>query len=309
MTGRVALDLCPPDTDRFAWAEHRAEFHRAESLETLPYPVQLDLELNGGCNMACPFCPHGYEDVPNRQMPRETAERLIREAVALGTRSLKLNYINEPLLRFDLVELIECARAEGMLNVYFVTNGTLLKPHRRRALLHSGLTKLFVSIDAVTAETYDAQRLGGCFQSVVGNVEAFIRERDALGNTHPLVVVSFLVNGLNAHERAAFEQRWVGLADVVSYQPTNEVPGRKTGLPLMPSRPISGCKFPFKQIVVNHRGVIMPCCKLAGRVLAIGNVWAITLAEAWERMAPLRAVHAEGRWLEHRVCADCLRCR
>jgi len=305
---RDAFNRCPPWIQERQWAEFIAKYKASERLQFWAHPIQLDVELNGGCNMSCPFCLHGYEQRPNLAMPVRVYKNLVDQAVDLGARSLKLNYINEPLMRRDLEELIEYATARGMLNIYFVTNGLLLTPPRRKRLLGSTLTKLFCSIDAVTAETYDRQRTSGRFDRVVGNVEAFIRERNEAGYEFPLVLVSFLKNQLNEHEAEAFAEKWVGLADVVSFQKMNEVPDVETGLTFHYSDPDMGCKFPFKQIVVDHRGVMLPCCKLTSKDLALGNVASMTLAEAWSEMEPLRRMHAANEWHEHPVCGHCMRC-
>lgn len=304
--GAEAFDLCPPGVDEAAWRAFQDRFRRAESLDPTAGPVQLDLELNGGCNMACPFCVHGYEAIPNALLDGEVARRLIREAVALDIRSLKLNCINEPLLRRDLEDIVDYAVDAGIFNVYFVTNGILLTEARRARLLASRLTKVQVSIDAATADTYDLQRRSGQFARVVENTRALIRERNAAGSRFPVVMVSFLVNASNQHEAARFRDEWVGVADVVSFQRMNEVPDRETGLVVDHTAPRTGCKFPAKQVVVDHRGRYRPCCKLAGEKLAQGDVSTSTLADAWEQFADLRSLHAEGRWTENEVCRRCI---
>jgi radical SAM protein with 4Fe4S-binding SPASM domain len=306
--GREAFDRCPPNADPKPWAEFLAKYKAGERLEFLSHPIQIDIELNGGCNMNCPFCLHGYETIPNRKMPVAMYEQLVRDAVAFGVRSLKLNYINEPLMRNDLEDMIRFAHGAGILNTYFVTNGSMLSPKRRRRLLYSGLTKLFCSIDAVTADTYDRQRTSGLFKRVRGNVRAFIRERNEAGRQFPLVLVSFLQNQINHHEAEAFAEEWVGLADVVSFQKMNEVPDHATGLTFEYDDPDMGCKFPFKQIVVDHNGLLLPCCKLSSKKLPLGNVAAITLEQAWASMGHLRKMHAANAWQSHPVCSHCMRC-
>ena len=59
----------------------------------------------------------------------------------MGTKSIKLNYINEPLLRKDLEEAIQYAKSKGIINIYFVTNGSLLTEQRIEALLQSGVLR------------------------------------------------------------------------------------------------------------------------------------------------------------------------
>ena len=303
-----AFDLCPPDVSEMDWAEFLQEYKAAENLERVDKPIQIDIELNGGCNMNCPFCLHGYEVIENRSMDDATYGHVIQQAVDMGVKSLKLNYINEPLMRRDLESKIEYAKSQGILNVYFVTNGALLSRKRRTKLRQSGLTKLFISIDATTEETYNRQRRNGLFNKVVSNVEAFINERNDAGQQFPLVLVSFLVNKLNQHEAEAFREKWVGLADIVSFQKMNEVPNHDTGLTVHYDEPDHGCKFPAKQLVVDHLGSIQPCCKMGGKSLKSGNVYTTTLAKAWNGYAELRDMHRENRWQDHPVCAACMRC-
>ena len=174
--GKDALYAVPPDTDPVAWDDYISDQHSAEHFDNTPSaPLQIDFELNGSCNMACPFCIHGSgEGRINAELDFETYVKLIDEAAKIGTKSIKLNYINEPLLRHDLEKAISYARSKGILNVYFVTNGSLLFPARRKSLLASGVTKIFVSIDAFSDETYNKQRRNGAFKTIVENVKALV---------------------------------------------------------------------------------------------------------------------------------------
>ncbi len=308
MRHKNVLQRCPPTADPHEWAEYIALYAATENLKDIGHPLQLDIELNGGCNMTCPFCTHGQQVIPNLKMDADTYKRTIDSAVALGIRSVKLNYINEPLMRRDLEELIEYAMRAGMLNSYFVTNGLLLTKKRRARLLESGLTKLFCSIDAATSSIYDQQRTDGRFEIVRGNVQAFIAERNAAGREFPQVVVSFLRNKINQHEAEMFESQWEGIADVINFQTMNEVPDTDTGLTLGIGEPEYGCKFPFKQIVIDHKGNILPCCKLAGAKLRIGNIDTMHLWDAWLQMKSLREMHGNGEWQRHPICSKCMRC-
>jgi MoaA/NifB/PqqE/SkfB family radical SAM enzyme len=309
------LDLCPDDVDPEEWAEFRHRFHQGENLVDIGYPIQIDVELNSGCNMTCPFCIHGYSKIKNREMPVAKYQEIIRQAVELGVKSVKLNYINEPLMRKDIEDIIRWTRDQGIINIYMVTNGTALTKKRRTKLINSGLTKLFVSIDAVTSETYNKQRLSGQFNRIVNNVKSFIRERNETGRRHPLVLVSFLRNTLNEHEESEFYKIWSNLADVISIQRMNEVPDRETGLTLHYDKQTEGCKFPFKQLVVETDGTILPCCKLYGKKMPLGKFGEehpkfgeIDLKDSWRRLAGLRFVHAENMWDKHPVCGKCMRC-
>jgi radical SAM protein with 4Fe4S-binding SPASM domain len=308
---RNLLEDCPPGIDSHAWELFRRDYEKAGEFEQLDSPPQLDIELNGGCNMQCPFCLHGYGDKrPDTHLPTERYQALIDEAVAFGVRGLKLNYINEPMLRTDLERCIAYAKAAGILNVYMVTNGTLLNAKRRTSMLDSGITKVFISVDAATSGTYSRQRLSGKFDLVVRNILDFVEERDRRGLTYPLVRVSFLRNALNIHEEEAFREFWQGRVDMLAFQMMNDLPDLDSGLTLngRGMEEPRGCTFPFKQLVVDHEGDILPCCKMGGKKLLLGNIDTMTLKAAWnsDKMKDLQLMHKENRWRDNPVCKRCI---
>ena len=75
----------------------------------------------------------------------------------------------------------------------------------------------------------------------------------------------------------------------------NKVPGLVTGLTLFENEKPKPCSFPNKQLVVDSSGDILPCCKLWGKELSIGNIADMTLKEAWksEKMKQLRKAHSK----------------
>jgi len=306
---RNLLEECPVGIDSHQWELFRTNYQRAGRFQQLESPVQLDIELNGGCNMKCPFCLHGYENRPNTLMPIERYKRLIDEAVAFGVRGLKLNYINEPMLRKDLEQCISYAKSAGMLNVYMVTNGTLLNDKRRDSMLNCGITKVFISVDAATSETYDKQRLSGKFNLVVKNILDFVEERNRRGLTYPLVRVSFVRNALNIHEEEDFRKFWKDKVDIIAFQMMTELPDLNSGLTIKKQvNETKGCTFPFKQLVVDYEGDILPCCKMGGKKLLLGNIDSMTLQEAWssDKMRDLQLMHKNNRWHENPVCDRCI---
>ena len=249
---RDLLEECPTGIDSHEWETFRNNYKKAGEFEDLESPVQLDVELNGGCNMKCPFCLHGYGGKrPNTLMPIERYKELIDEAVAFGIRGLKLNYINEPMLRKDLEECISYAKSVGILNVYMATNGTLLNGKRRDSMLNSGITKIFISVDAITSETYNKQRLSGKFDLVVKNILDFVEERNRRGLRYPLIRVSFLRNTLNIHEEEDFQKFWEDKVDMVAFQKMNDLPDIDSGLIITNDTQMERCSFPSKQLVVD----------------------------------------------------------
>lgn len=89
----------------------------------------------------------------------------------------------------------------------------------------------------------------------------------------------------------------------------SNLPDIDSGIMLPESRgETGGCTFPFKQLVVDYEGDILPCCKMGGKQLALGNIESMTLRAAWESssMRDLQAMHKANRWRENAICNRCI---
>ena len=303
------FDLCPPSVNEKDWNRFRLNYKMAENLQELKNPPQIDIELNAGCNMKCPFCIHGYKNIKNNLMSIDTYKNIIKEAVEFGIKSLKLTYINEPLLRHDLEDCIQYAKKLGIINIYMVTNGVLLKESRYDRLIDSGISKVFISLDAATEEIYNKQRLSGKYKLVENNILGFIKRRNERGLQFPLVRVSFLRNSINKHEEHKFNEKWKNIVDIITYQNMSEIPDIDSGLMIDTDITNSkGCSFPFKQMVIDNEGDILPCCKMGGKKLALGNIKKTSLKQAWisKKMKKLRYIHKNNLWMHNPICNRCI---
>lgn len=94
-------------------------------------PKRLSLELTARCNYACPFCYGVWHERPELAGPElGTAEwaSIVEECARRGVEEVQFTG-GEPLLREDLDELIDRARAAG-LKVAVYTNASLLDEAR-----------------------------------------------------------------------------------------------------------------------------------------------------------------------------------
>ena len=82
----------------------------------------------------------------------------------------------------------------GILDIYFSTNGILLNKKISTDLIKSGLTRIQISIDAITKETYDKVRPGGNYNKIIENINEFLLIKQNLNARLPLVRVNFCEN-------------------------------------------------------------------------------------------------------------------
>jgi len=301
-----------------AFREYRRQWDCAGRFELeTPVPLHCDFEFSTGCNLRCSMCPHGMPrqarpagfDRVSGRFPFELFRKVIDEGVPLGLRAIDLSYYNEPLLRDDLPEFIEYAGSHGILDILCSTNAQLLDAEWTERLLDTPLTRLKVSLDADSSETYAAIRSGGDFGAAVGNLERFIRRKAERGQVLPITRVSFVKTRLNEHELDGFLARWTGLADYVCVQELIEFDEMKVDL-TPASRIVNRdfrCHHPWHQLTFRVDGQALPCCTIWGQQIPVGNVAEQSLAEIWTgpAMKALRRLHREGRYQENPVCHKC----
>jgi len=315
----VLTDLIGPQ-----FARYRQRWDRAQRFEEeLPYPLHVDLELSFACNLRCPMC---IMSLPRQELRRwgdprvkmtlETAKRIIDEGVRQGQASLGLNGTNEPLLTPYLAEIIEYAKSQGMLDIMFNSNASLLTEELSRRLLDSGLTRIMFSLDAVTPQTYDQIRIGSDFHKVIANIDTFLRLKREKGSILPLVRVSFVKMSINEHELPAFLDHWVERVDFISVQQygnpfQGQGKGEKEALRAQALdfqfEEYFRCPQPWVRALVRNDGRVVPCCAFMGMKFELGNIFEQSLKEIWQsrQWRDLRQLHREGRFAQEPICKEC----
>ena len=149
---------------RRRWIEAPASF------TVMPFPIHLDIESTGVCNLRCPFCATTTKtwgpDAPG-YMKLETFQRIIDEGAAEGLCSIKLSFRGEPTLHSQLAEMVAYAKQKGILDVYFNTNATLLTEALVHQLIDAGLDRISISFEGITKEAYEAYRAGAKYDKVI----------------------------------------------------------------------------------------------------------------------------------------------
>ncbi|HMC11705.1 MAG TPA: GTP 3',8-cyclase MoaA [Pirellulaceae bacterium] len=118
--------------------------------------TNLRISVTDRCNIRCFYC---MPDENVRFLPRrdiltfEEIERFVRVVAPLGVNKLRLTG-GEPLVRSELPRLVErLAAIEGIYDIALTTNGILLDQHAQ-TLKDAGLTRINISLDALTEETF-----------------------------------------------------------------------------------------------------------------------------------------------------------
>ena len=171
-------------------------------LDTLGRPMRdLRVSVTDRCNFRCTYCmPKEVYGTDHAFLPRaeildfEEIERVVRAAVALGVRKVRLTG-GEPLVRRNLETLVRMLAAiPGIDDLTMTTNGALLA-RRAEALAGAGLHRVTLSLDAVDDETFMRMNdVGFPVQRVLDGMAA--AEAAGLG---PIKINTVVRRGVNEH--------------------------------------------------------------------------------------------------------------
>ncbi|MEM0358877.1 MAG: radical SAM protein [Candidatus Hadarchaeales archaeon] len=172
-------------------------------------PRFVDWAITSKCNLRCSHClaERGEE------LPREQLLALAGEVKELGPDWVILEG-GEPLLREDLSLLLR--ELEG-LDLYLITNGSMLRGEVARELGRRGVKVLF-SMDGASKEVYEGTKGGASFRDFCKGVEEARRE----GIFHGVTVVLSKRNFHQMEETIKFVEEHGGkFVTFIPLQPRN----------------------------------------------------------------------------------------
>ncbi len=177
----------------------------------------LRVSLTDRCNFRCMYCLPETEAAQNfyrghwAHLPNpapivqqwvdkslilsfEEIERIVRVAVRLGIRKIRLTG-GEPLLRHGVEELVaRIARIPGVEDLALTTNGFLF-PQKARALREAGLHRVSFSLDSLDRDNF--RKITG--RDGLNEVLQSIQLAQELG-FHPVKVNAVVIREINDHE-------------------------------------------------------------------------------------------------------------
>lgn len=236
-------------------------------------PIHVDVELASDCNLRCTMCPYGDEKHPYVQrgmMPNWMARNAIAEAGRSGVKSIKFQFRGEPGLNTHLEEHVAYASRFGFVDKFLNTNGLAFNAKRIAELLKAGITRIIISVDGATRETYERIRVRGDWDKLRRNVKEFI----SAGHK---VTMQMTVQPENEHEVEQFKTLWPG-AKINTKRIRHKGTVR------------AHCPQPYRRLIVAYDGTVFGCCNNWHNEFPVGDFKEETLSEIWrgKRMQELR---------------------
>lgn len=239
------------------------------------FPIHVDIELAGKCQLACVMCPFGdnsdgtgsFDSSKQGMMPHEMVSLAIRQAYKGGAKSIKFNFRGEPGLSPNLHIWVDLARALGFIDIMINTNLTAFSHRRLKGLADAGLDLLIVSVDGATKKTYESIRIKGDFGKLVGNLEYL----NSLPN-RPKIRINMTVQDKNRREVDMMEKVFGKLCDEIQF---NAVRSDNSG-------ERKKCPQPSQRLVIMWDGQVGACCSNWNNEAVIGKFPEQSLQEIWD---------------------------
>lgn len=262
----------------------RVEYERLRRKVTVDgHPYLLIIDPCNFCNLRCPLCPTGLNDLGREQsmMSFEHFKHYFEPHRPYLFETYLHNW-GESMINKAVFRMIDHAqRADVGTNLS--SNLVIASSEDLDNLIDSGLEYLVVSLDGASSETYLKYRIRGDFERVVDNMAELIRRRNARGKKTPVVEWQFIVMKTNEHEipQAEAMAKQLGV-DLIRFIPVGmpfEFRERKEVADQWYPQSVKGrvdsdhteqqygqankpapCFYLYRSMVVNPDGGVSPCC-------------------------------------------------
>ena len=129
-------------------------------------PITMDIEPTTGCNFRCTMCQVSDENFISKNLNFEVFKKFIDQNKQL--LKIKLQGMGEPLVNNNFYKMVDYASQSGICSE-ITTNGSLLNEKNINFLKKSQLSRITISMDGATKETFENIRVKSNFDTVVDN--------------------------------------------------------------------------------------------------------------------------------------------
>jgi len=157
-------------------------------------PYTLELNLTKKCNLRCRMCWLRGNQSNGEEMGDEDVKRVIREALDLGVREVRIPGSGEPFMRkkllLEVMEMVKERKAKGLV----ITNGTLIEDEDARRIVEMGWDILTISIDGPREEVHDSIRgVRGAFRRTMEAIKRINEWKKKMGKEKPVLRMNVIL--------------------------------------------------------------------------------------------------------------------
>lgn len=263
-------------------------------------PMTISIEPTTACNLRCPECPSGL-----RAFSRNTGNlktdffRNIIEQLHETLIYLIFYFQGEPYINPGFLDMVRHASDKGIYTITS-TNGHFLNDENACKTIESGLSRLIISVDGTTQETYAAYRKEGDLAAVLEGAKRMVYWKKKLNSTTPHIIFQFLVVKPNEHQipdiyrlaaEIGIDEVKLKTAQVYDYENGNElIPTidkysryrkQENGNYTIKNKLLNHCWKLWHSCVITWDGLVVPCCFDKDATHRLGNMKTESFQQIW----------------------------
>ena len=224
------------------------------------------------CNLKCIMCDVPENNRPIQELDFESLSTFLHDMKDEGIKCCMIGSGAEITLYKDWKRLVQLS-ADLFPDSIMLTNASTLSDSDLKFIVDSKLTRLFISLDAANATTYEKIRGYDLLDKIEQKIKKITKYKNELSLMAPLVRVSFVSQDENKSEESYFIEKWINVVDSVEIQncwdisqfrDSDYVDSLSTNPPSFTPKNIK-CHYPFSYISVWAGGQISACCTSYGR--------------------------------------------
>lgn len=289
------------------------------------FPISISVEPTTSCNLRCPECPSGLRSFTRPTgMLQQNLFTGVMDQLADTLSYLIFYFQGEPYLNPQFLSMVEYA---SLKNIYTATstNAHYLKDEVARQTVESGLSRLIISIDGTSQDTYESYRVGGDLSKVIEGTENIIKWKRQLKSATPHVIFQFLVVKPNEHQipevyrlakELGVDEVKLKTAQIYDYRngstliPTQDKYSRykqqQDGTWSIKNNLDNHCWKMWHSCVITWDGKVVPCCFDKDAHFVLGNLQEQSFRDIWfgERYNQFRTSLLRSR-SEIEICKNC----
>lgn len=208
---------------------------------------------------------------------------------------------DEPFINSEFTEYLKIAKSYG-IPMTIDTNGLLLTPNLMDQLIVLKVDSIFISLDAISSETYKKVRGKDKLAELVEKVHTFLKLRGE--HLFPRIGVSFVEEEENSSEKEQFVNYWKDYVDVIR---VNQLFRSGRTLKKSPSANRKACWSLYDSMMIHYNGDAALCCVDTNYENKIGNVFKEGVLNVWngQFFSNARKYHESGDYGKIKICETC----
>ena len=155
--------------------------------------ISLRITITNRCNENCIYCHHDGMISSKNEMTPDEIYKICEIAKKLGVKKIRISG-GDPLVRNDIVEIVEKIASLNFQDISLTTNGVLLEKYAKD-LKKAGLNRVNVSLDTLNHTTYrfvtNSDYLNEAKSGILKSVEVGL---------YPVKINMVVMKDINEHE-------------------------------------------------------------------------------------------------------------